>query len=838
MNNNSTHFTENRDPQQILGDKLFNNSLGLLGEFFEISDKAQEGGMGEVFFCRDKRDNKFYVLKSFNDKSKNIFKEEAIFALNLEKNPYVVYTRTIISDNSKYYVVMDYIGKQPYNVNEKVEGETLSKVIQKHQLEPKQALIWAIQFCKGMNFLNKSGMKAHKDIKPDNILISPDNVVKIIDFSLASIEKKGGTPGYIPPEYSDPKKELTIRSDIFSFGKVLYQMLNNGKLLSDTTKFDKEKKEYESFDYKNITSKHCQDIIRKCLQRDITKRYNDFEELEKDLIAYLKQNYPEYQLPKLKAEEMTANEYFLKGLGYYVLDQKTSAFHFCSKAISKDKNFAAPYYFRYLLTKYLSFPMILTICASLWFLGVFLLGLIMQFEVFCNYKMGLILHFGNSLLFILYSAIIIFKCIKFTREYYPKYTCILSLILLPSFFVMSIESFMPMLVWKYSYYLIQTNGKFKFLFEFVNIIYLIAGIVAAVLIFQLMLLIEKARRKLSRKFFPFVSMVCYDLILKNALAYLFNDDLKKSFQLDKKYYYWNIIQNQNKYSIEEINEAYEKTLYLGSSLPKDFLLYQKIQIAYSDKKFKDVLTLCEEFKKEFKPNTSSYWLTVVSLQANIFKHQKQQKELIDIYDAIWENYSSKNIDINSDNNFITNIYIYPQKGFTSKNMEQKTNLLYILLAYYDRESLSDNKKYLFERANILFQLENYFDAEILYRQLINSNPINFDDLQRNVDEDIKNIKIPLKNAKQILATLKEKLDFNVKNLWLNMGICQYYNKNFEDAFNSFSKAIELDHKNKLLRYYRAITSLPAHKYLYKGVILDSFYSWQLKERMEKHKVFQ
>lgn len=360
---NTTIYEENQN-EKILGNKLVNNSLGLLGDFFEISDKAQEGGMGEVFFCRDKRDNKFYVLKAatIDTKLTDIFKKECLFVLDLWKHPNIVYSRTIISDKDKLYIVMEFIGKQPYNLLESIQGETLTRVMNKSKIEPKQALIWAIQFCQGMQYLNSRKMLTHKDIKPDNILISPDNTIKITDFGLASIEKKGGTIGYRPPEYFDDKKDLTIQSDIYSFGLVLYQMLNNNVLLSAKTNWNKDTKEYVFVDENTLESKHCQDIIRKCLQKDITKRYNNFEELEKDLTLYLKQNYPEYQLPKLKAEEMTANDYFLKGLGYYILEEKLKAFLLFSLAIFENPKFAEAYYYR---SKIKLFPKIIHILLAI-----------------------------------------------------------------------------------------------------------------------------------------------------------------------------------------------------------------------------------------------------------------------------------------------------------------------------------------------------------------------------------------------------------------------------------------------------------------------------------------
>lgn len=371
MNTESTVF-EDRNNEEILGSKLDSHRINVtLADFFEISDKAQEGGMGDVYFCRDKRDNRFYVLKKAKKTEyEDIFEKEAELVLKLEKNPYVVYTKTIISDNTSYYIVMNYIGKQPYNLDEKVEGETLTKVMNKTNIEPKQAVIWAIQFCKGMTFLNKSGIEAHKDIKPDNILIDPNNIIKITDFGLASIDKKGGTPGYMPPEYK--KQNLTIQSDIFSFGLVLYQMFNNGKLLSSQTVFNKDTNESEFVYESNWTSNHCQEVIKKCLQKEPSKRYKNFEELERELTQYLHDKWPEYTLPELKAEPMTAEDCFLKGLGYYVLSNgictsnRLNIIAWFDQAIKLNPRCSKAYYFKYLALSsvqfYASHPIAEYIC--------------------------------------------------------------------------------------------------------------------------------------------------------------------------------------------------------------------------------------------------------------------------------------------------------------------------------------------------------------------------------------------------------------------------------------------------------------------------------------------
>ena len=110
--------------------RLFMKRGDILSEFFEISDKARDGGMGDVFFCRDKRNNKFYVLKTFrkiqeskdNCNLKN-FDKEALASLQMPRLPYVVYTKTLIADGLRQYLVMDFIGEPPRNLNEIVQGK-------------------------------------------------------------------------------------------------------------------------------------------------------------------------------------------------------------------------------------------------------------------------------------------------------------------------------------------------------------------------------------------------------------------------------------------------------------------------------------------------------------------------------------------------------------------------------------------------------------------------------------------------------------------------------------------------------------------------------------------
>ena len=336
-----TQYIQQKEKSQ----PLFMKRGDILSEFFEISDKAREGGMGDVFFCRDRRDNKFYVLKTFktNDLKQTIvldeegfpkgkkfhpaaeialetFRKEALVALRMPRLPYVTFTKTLIADGTKQYLVMDFVGKQPRNLEEPVQGETLFRILKNTTIEYKQALIWGIEFCRGMQYLHKYGVPVHKDIKPENILLAPDNTIRIADFGLSALNKKGGTKGYLPPEYSE-KQTLTEQSDIYSFGVVLYQLFNNVSV----PKLNRNKVAENA-------------ILKKCLSVDPSSRYQSFAYLEKDLIKELKLQFPEYMLPASPKYSTTADEYFLKGLGVYLLQQYSKTF---GQSIKEDLNLEA-----------------------------------------------------------------------------------------------------------------------------------------------------------------------------------------------------------------------------------------------------------------------------------------------------------------------------------------------------------------------------------------------------------------------------------------------------------------------------------------------------------------
>ena len=311
-----------------------------LAENFIISDEANEGGMGRVFFCQDKRDKKFYALKTFRENNpayEHILREEALFSLSLDPHPHIVYTRTVAQEDGRYYIVMELMAPQPKDISQTVSGQTLAVRLNQGPLTLHQALKWAIQFCRGMEYLNQKGMKAHKDIKPANLFITPSGDLKIGDFGLAG-RAKGGTKGYLPPEMFEDG-ELDVRSDIYSFGLVLYQMLNGGRSRAEQTVFLPDDQTFDLLDEAALEKSPLGEILKKCLARRKTDRYADFTALRQAL----EEVYRPEEVPVLPMAERTAAEFFYQGMGFYKLQEYSAALTCYTRAIEKDPTLASAY---------------------------------------------------------------------------------------------------------------------------------------------------------------------------------------------------------------------------------------------------------------------------------------------------------------------------------------------------------------------------------------------------------------------------------------------------------------------------------------------------------------
>jgi len=136
-------------------------------------------------------------------------------------------------------------GDRPYLVFEFVPGSTLAAVIREQgAIAPIQAVEYTLQMLKGIEFAHQKGV-VHRDIKPGNIMITSEGMARVMDFGIASLMSGAdpsdsgfhGTPAYTAPEYVT-NREFSPRSDVFSVGMVLYEMLTGAPAVTGSTVFE------------------------------------------------------------------------------------------------------------------------------------------------------------------------------------------------------------------------------------------------------------------------------------------------------------------------------------------------------------------------------------------------------------------------------------------------------------------------------------------------------------------------------------------------------------------------------------------------------------------------
>lgn len=347
-----------------------------IGKDFVVKDilgGEWKTGMGTVYLCLNNEYKFIMALKTFQDQFiyseeiKKRFKNEALAWIHLGKHPNIVtaYSFDIFDDRPFILlepIVPDDKGRntlEHYIETDIAESQLIEMVLQDLFPEFKrgkkityinplflevQVLDWSIQFCHGMEYAKSKGVTPHRDIKPANIMITRDNVLKITDFGLAKIWDKvddlskfedipeeiinflhtdatkmySGTPEYMAPEQFDGHADF--RSDIYSFGVILYQMINRGiPPFEDEISLGWE--EAHKKGKIKIIESDIFPIVEKCLEKKPEDRYQNFEELRHDLETLYKKktNNDPPKPPKeieLEAWEYVNKAYALKKLGY------------------------------------------------------------------------------------------------------------------------------------------------------------------------------------------------------------------------------------------------------------------------------------------------------------------------------------------------------------------------------------------------------------------------------------------------------------------------------------------------------------------------------------------
>src|SRR6266540_506617 len=264
---------------------------------YEIRLKIGEGGMGEVYLARDTQLGRDVAVKvlpstySADQERLHRFEQKACAASALN-HPNILVVHDIGAHDGTTYVV-----------SELLEGETLRKRIGGTPLGQRRAVDYALQIANGLAAAHEKGI-VHRDLKPDNIFITNDGRVKILDFGLAKLTQLDGnqvqtdiptrrvntdpgvvmgTVGYMSPEQL---KGLTVdqRSDIFSFGAILYEMLSgrrafHGESAAETMSAILKEDPPELSDTNRSVSPALERLVNHCLEKNPEARFHSARDL-------------------------------------------------------------------------------------------------------------------------------------------------------------------------------------------------------------------------------------------------------------------------------------------------------------------------------------------------------------------------------------------------------------------------------------------------------------------------------------------------------------------------------------------------------------------------------
>ena len=268
----------------------------IIKERYEIVEILGEGGMAFVYKARDKQLLRDVAIKTLKpnyvnqEKFVDRFRREAQTAANLN-HPNIVQ-------------IFDWgIEDEPYFVMEYIEGNTLTSIITGNKTVGLNDILYnGSQVANGLKEAHKHGL-VHRDIKPGNIMITPDGKVKVTDFGIVSLQneesditKTGavlGTASYISPEQAQGKP-VSFESDLYSLGTVLYELIaGNPPFTGDSpiataTKHLTDKPEKLS-NYRKDIPKALENAILKLLEKRPSDRFKSAEDLRALLLQQRKQ---------------------------------------------------------------------------------------------------------------------------------------------------------------------------------------------------------------------------------------------------------------------------------------------------------------------------------------------------------------------------------------------------------------------------------------------------------------------------------------------------------------------------------------------------------------------
>jgi eukaryotic-like serine/threonine-protein kinase len=265
---------------------------------YKVTEQIGAGGMGVVYKSRDLHLDRFVALKILPPKKvadperKRRFVQEAKAASALN-HPNIVHVYDIDQADGTDFIAMEY-----------VDGKTLDQLIPRKGMRLNEVLKCAAQIADALAAAHAAGI-VHRDLKPANVMVSDNGLVKVLDFGLAKLTESGesdeflatetaqphteegtivGTVAYMSPEQAEAKK-VDARSDIFSLGSVLYEMVTGQKAFQGATKLStlsailhQEPKPVSGI--MPAIPADLEKLINRCLRKDAQRRWQNMADVK------------------------------------------------------------------------------------------------------------------------------------------------------------------------------------------------------------------------------------------------------------------------------------------------------------------------------------------------------------------------------------------------------------------------------------------------------------------------------------------------------------------------------------------------------------------------------